>query len=90
MMDPADIMSASEVKELLRITDKSDKTLSRCREKWIEGIHFVRPFQRILYIKPMILDWILNSKADPDGHRRAQESWLKKNQTPKSPGRKAS
>jgi hypothetical protein len=77
-----DLISGSEVRSLLG--DISVKTLGRYRAKyWHCGIHYVQPVQRCLYIKPMILDWMLNQK-EPSAHQRAMEAWLAANQTPKT------
>jgi hypothetical protein len=78
MIDKSDFMSASEVRELLGVCDR---TLARYRlERWVEGIHFTAPVQRVLYIRPLILDWILNHKTDPMAHQAAMEAWVLKTQ----------
>jgi hypothetical protein len=86
MIDQSDFMSASEVRELLKVTDR---TLSRYRLKhWVEGIHFTAPVQRILYIRPMILDWLVNHKTNPMAHQAAKEAWVAKTQNNQSRSRK--
>ncbi len=78
-MEPADFLSAREVRALLG--NISEKTLARYREKhWHCGIHYVQPVHQVLYIKPMIIDWILNGKVNPMAHQRAMEAWLAKTQ----------
>jgi hypothetical protein len=90
MIDTNDFMSGSEVKALLGSTDKTDKFLRRNREKyWVEGVHYVQPIQRVLYIRPMILDWVLNHKSNPMVHQDAMEAWVAKTQK-RNPRRKAS
>jgi Putative excisionase (DUF1233) len=77
-IDKSDFMPASEVRELLGVTDR---TLSRYRLKhWVEGVHFVAPVQRILYVRPMILNWMVNRKTDPTAHQAAMETWVAKTQ----------
>jgi hypothetical protein len=79
MMEPSDFLSSSEVRQMLG--GISQKSLDRWRVKhWIEGIHFVQPGHRVLFIKPMMLDWMLNGKANPLAHIRAQEAWLAQHQ----------
>jgi hypothetical protein len=78
MIDKSDLMPASELRALLAV---SDKTLTRYRQKhWLEGIHYVQPIQRILYVRPMIMDWILNHKTNPMTHQDAMEAWVAKTQ----------
>jgi hypothetical protein len=80
MVDKSDLMGGAEVKAILKI---SDTTLKRYRlKRWIAGVHFVQPVQRTLYIRPMIEDWILNHKTDPEAHQRAIEAWVAKHQNP--------
>lgn len=82
MMQDTDLISSAEVRALLG--GISVKTLGRYREKyWHSGIHYVCPVQRCLYVKPMVLDWILH-RHEPSAHQRAMEAWLAANQTPKS------
>jgi hypothetical protein len=79
-MQPSDLLSSSEVRALLG--NISVKTLGRYREKyWTLGVHFVQPVQKIMYVKPMILDWILNGKHDPAVHQQAAEDWVRQNQS---------
>jgi hypothetical protein len=86
MIDPSDFMSAAEVKELLGSRDKTNKILDRHRKKyWLEDIHYVQPVQRIRYVRPMIIDWLLNHKNNPMAHQDAMEAWLAKTQN--RPGR---
>jgi hypothetical protein len=81
MMQSTDLIPASEVRALLG--GVSTKTLDRYRAKyWHCGIHYVQPVQRVMYIKPMILDWILN-RQEPKAHQSAMEEWLASNQNPK-------
>jgi hypothetical protein len=79
MMSPEDFLSGSQVKTL--VGGISNKTLDRWRLKhWTEGIHYVQPGHRVIYIKPMIIDWMLHSKANPAAHQRAKEAWLAANE----------
>lgn len=80
-LEDSDLIKSSEVRALL---DISKRTLDRYRAKyWHEGIHYVQPVQRCLYIKPMILDWMMNRK-EPATHQRSMEAWLAANQAPKT------
>jgi hypothetical protein len=79
MIDPSDFLSGSEVRKLCG--DISIKSLDRWRLKhWTEGIHFVQPGHKVVYIKPMIIDWLINGKVNPMAHQRAKEAWLAQNQ----------
>jgi hypothetical protein len=79
MIDKSDLMGAAELRCLLAV---SDRTLTRYRLKhWVQGIHFVAPVQRVLYVRPMIMDWILNHKTNPIAHQDAMEAWVAKNQS---------
>lgn len=81
-LEDSDLISGADVRALLGSI--STRTLDRYRAKhWHCGIHFVQPVQRILYVKPMILDWLINRK-EPMAHQRAMEAWLAANQIPKS------
>jgi hypothetical protein len=87
MISKSDLMGASEVRELLGV---SNKTLARYRQKhWQEGIHFVAPVQRVLYVRPMLMDWLLNHKGNPRAHNDAMARWVAEHQTPRQ-RRKAS
>jgi hypothetical protein len=47
-----------EICALLKVTDR---TLTRYRsDKWMIGIHYVKPVQKILYNKELIEDWLVN------------------------------
>jgi hypothetical protein len=79
MINPSDFLSGSEVRSL--VGGISVKTLDRWRLKhWTEGVHYVQPGHKVIYIKPMIIDWMINSKANPMAHQRAKEQWLAQNQ----------
>jgi hypothetical protein len=79
MMTPDDFISASDVRKLL--ADISIKTLNRWRANhWTEGVHYCQPGHKVIYIKPMIIDWMINHKADPAAHQRAVEAWVAANQ----------
>jgi hypothetical protein len=81
MMQPSDFLSGSEVRKLLG--GISTKTLDRWRSKhWTEGVHYVQPGHRVQYVKPMIIDWMLNGKADPAAHTLAKEEWAKAQRPP--------
>jgi hypothetical protein len=85
-MQPDDLIPSSEVRRLLG--GVSVKTLTRYRAKyWYRGIHYAQPVQRVMYIRPMILDWILN-RRDQGKHQAAMEAWLAANQAPKARKRK--
>lgn len=78
-MDPSDFLSSAEVRQILG--GISQKSLDRWREKhWTEGIHYVQPGHKIIYIKPMIVDWMINGKVNPMAHQLAKEAWLAKHQ----------
>jgi hypothetical protein len=78
LIEKSDLMGAAELRDLLNV---STKTLTRYRQKhWHEGIHYVKPIQRILYIRPMILDWILNHKTNPLAHQDAMTTWVARTQ----------
>jgi hypothetical protein len=86
-VDPNDLISGSEVRSLLG--GISEKTLARYRRNyWFEGAHYIRPVQKTLYIKPLILDWAVNGKSNPVAHQEAIERWLREIQPPKQPGTK--
>jgi hypothetical protein len=88
MIDKSDLMGAAELRELLG--GVSDRTLGRYRKKhWQKDIHYAQPVQRIFYIRPLILDWILNYQNNPMVHQDAMEAWVVKTQGRK-PRRKAS
>jgi hypothetical protein len=79
MIDPSDFLSGSEVRSL--VGGISIKSLDRWRTKhWTEGIHYVQPGHKVVYIKPMIVDWMINGKVNPMAHQRAKEQWLAQNQ----------
>jgi hypothetical protein len=81
MISQSDLMSGAEVKALLGSKDKTDKFLRRHRQAyWLEGIHYIQPVQRVLYVRPMIMDWILNHKTNPLAHQDAMEAWVSKTQ----------
>lgn len=81
-LEDSDLLKASEVRALLG--NISPRTLDRYRAKyWHCGIHYVQPVQQCLYVKPMILDWLINRK-EPAAHQRAMEAWLTANQVPKT------
>ncbi|GAB4469425.1 MAG: hypothetical protein OHK0037_27640 [Elainellaceae cyanobacterium] len=62
--------------EILALLKISDRTLKRYRAmRWTEGIHYVKPVQRILYNRPLIEDWLVNSD-DPQAHDRAIAAFL--------------
>lgn len=78
MIEKSDLMGAAELRLLLGVTER---TLRRYRKKhWHQRIHYVQPVQQIFYIRPMIMDWILNHKTDPMAHQDAMEAWLAKTQ----------
>jgi hypothetical protein len=78
MIAKTDLMTASEMRDLLNVTDR---TLTRYRLKhWVEGVHFVAPVQRVMYVRPMIMDWILNRKTNPIAHQDAMEAWVRTHQ----------
>jgi hypothetical protein len=82
MMQSTDLIPSSEVRALLG--GISARTLDRYRAKyWHCGIHYVQPVQRVMYVKPMILDWMVN-RQEPAAHQRAMEQWLADNQAPKT------
>ncbi len=79
MIDPSDFLCGSEVRKLLG--DISSKSLDRWRGKhWTKGVHYVQPGHRVIYIKPMIVDWLINAEVNPMAHQRAKEAWLAQNQ----------
>ncbi|MDV3351725.1 hypothetical protein QGP82_23685 [Leptothoe sp. LEGE 181152] len=69
------LLTTEEACELLRC--KSD-SLKGLRDSWIQGVHYVRrgkgPTAPILYIKEMILDWLVNQDA-PETHQTAIENF---------------
>ncbi len=87
MISKDDLMPASELRALLGV---SDKTLGRYRKKhWQKDIHYCQPVQRIFYIRPLILDWILNHENDPMAHQDAMEAWYAKTEEWRNSRRKA-
>jgi hypothetical protein len=86
-MLPSDFLTGAEVRSLLG--GISTRTLNRYRLKyWTEGIHYVQPVQLVRYIRPMIVDWMLNGKSNPMAHQLAKEAWLAQHQTPRLKTRK--
>jgi hypothetical protein len=86
-IDKADLMGAAEVRELLGV---SDKTLGRYRKKhWQKNIHYCKPVQRIFYIRPLIMDWILNHEKNPMAHQDAMEAWYAKTEEWRNSRRKS-
>ncbi len=80
-LEVSDLIKSSEVRALLG--NISPRTLDRYRQKyWLNGIHYVQPVQRCMYVKPMILDWLTN-RQEPLAHQRAIEAWAIANQVPK-------
>ncbi|NJM47524.1 MAG: hypothetical protein HC860_16285 [Alkalinema sp. RU_4_3] len=80
-LEESDLMSGAEVRKLLG--GISPRTLDRYRSKyWHCGIHYVQPTQRCQYVRPMILDWLVN-RQEPAAHQNAMEAWLAANQAPK-------
>jgi hypothetical protein len=78
-LQSSDLISSAEVRALLG--NISVKTLGRYRLKyWMVGVHFVQPVQKVMYVKPMILDWILNGRIDPEAHNQAIQMWVAENQ----------
>jgi hypothetical protein len=78
MINKSDLMPASEVRELLEV---ADRTLTRYRLKhWVKGVHFVAPVQRVWYVRPMIMDWIVNHRSNPLAHQDAMEAWVRAHQ----------
>ena len=69
------LMTTEEAWELLRCKPDALKTL---RDQWICGVHDVRrgrgPTAPILYIREMILDWLVNQDA-PETHLAAIENF---------------
>jgi hypothetical protein len=67
-----DFIDKREACELLRVTER---TLARYRELyWYQGIHFIKPVQKILYNKTLILDWMVN-RHDFLAHQQAIEAY---------------
>jgi nitric oxide reductase activation protein len=59
-----------EACRLLRVTERS---LARYRDLyWYQGIHYVKPVQKILYNKTLLVDWMIN-RHDWMAHQRAIE-----------------
>jgi hypothetical protein len=86
MLHEGDLMTAAEVKALFQI--KADRTLYRYRKKhWVKNIHWIAPVQRILYVRPMIMDWVFNHKDNPLGHQDAMEAWVDSNAGPPKTGK---
>lgn len=69
------LLTTDEACDLLRC--KPD-TLKGLRRDWIQGVHYVRrgkgPTAPILYIREMILDWVVNQDA-PETHQVAIENF---------------
>ncbi|MEM7066772.1 MAG: hypothetical protein AAF572_26850 [Cyanobacteria bacterium P01_B01_bin.77] len=69
------LLTTDEACELLRCKPDALKGL---RGNWIQGIHYVRrgkgPTAPILYIREMILDWLVNQDA-PETHQAAIENF---------------
>jgi len=65
-------LTTDEALELLKCKD--DATLKLMRKDWIEGVHYVRrgrgPTAPMLYIREMIIDWLINRTA-PETHQAA-------------------
>jgi hypothetical protein len=81
-MQSEDLIPASEVKRLLG--GVCDRTIRRYRSNyWHRGIHYTQPVQRVMYVRPMIVDWILH-RQEPGQHQAAMEAWLAANQPPKT------
>lgn len=87
-------LTSDEVCDLLRC---QIDTLKSLRENWIQGVHYVKrgrgPTAPLLYIREMILDWLVNQDA-PEAHLAAIENFrrslpsgqkhtIKKKNTPK-------
>jgi hypothetical protein len=76
MIDESDLMGAAELRSLLGV---SERTIRRYRQAhWVKGIHYVQPIQRVLYVKPMILDWLINGKTPCLDHQDAMEDWARR------------
>ena len=81
-LEDSDLIKSSEVRSLLGGISK--RTLDRYRSKyWHKGIHYFQPVQGCMYVKPMILDWMMN-RQEPSAHQNAMEAWLVANQVPKA------
>ena len=81
-LEDSDLIKSSEVRSLLG--DISKRTLDRYRaQHWHCGIHYVKPVQRCMYVKPMILDWMVN-RQESSAHQNAMEAWLAANQVLKT------
>lgn len=69
------LLTTEEACELLRCKPDALKAL---RDGWICGIHYVRrgrgPTAPILYVREMILDWLVNQEA-PETHQAAIENF---------------
>ena len=69
------LLTSDEACELLRC---KPETLKSLRESWIQGVHYVRrgrgPTAPLLYIREMILDWLVNQEA-PETHLAAIENF---------------
>jgi hypothetical protein len=79
MISKNDLMPASE---LIALLGRGKKTLARYRQNhWQEGIHYLTVVQGIVYVRPMIMDWILNYEKRPMAHQDAMWEWLVKTQT---------
>jgi hypothetical protein len=61
-----------DVCALLQVTER---TLARYRaDHWYQGVHFVKPVQKILYNRELIEDWMVN-RHDYSAHLRAIEAY---------------
>lgn len=69
------LLTTDEACQLLKCKPDALKAL---RANWIQGVHYVRrgpgPTAPILYIKEMILDWLVNQEA-PETHQSAIENF---------------
>ena len=69
------LLNTNEACELLRCKPDALKGL---RENWIHGVQYVKrgkgPTAPILYIREMILDWLVNQEA-PETHQTAIENF---------------
>jgi hypothetical protein len=75
MVNSTDLISGAEAQRLLGGICK--RSLKRYRDKyWFEGCHYVQPVHRVLYIRPMIVHWMVNRKNNPKAHEEAIKAWL--------------
>lgn len=69
------LLTSDEACDLLRC---KSETLKSLRENWIQGVHYVKrgrgPTAPLLYIREMILDWLVNQDA-PEAHLAAIENF---------------